>query len=76
MSKQAMGTGFRYGKIMAWAPAIVIMFGALLLAAGWLGAGVTVAMAGAVFGVVVKRRARRERMDASNASDRVDRAAA
>ena len=76
MSKQAMGTGFRYTKIMAWAPAILMMFGVLLLAMGSLYAGVTTAMAGAAFGVVVKRRARRQRADASTAPDRVDRAAA
>lgn len=76
MSKQAMGTGFRYSKIMAWAPAILMMFGALLLAIGSLYAGVTTAMAGAVFGLVVKRRARRQRADAATNSDRIDRAAA
>jgi hypothetical protein len=76
MNKQPMGSGFRYTKIMAWAPAILILLGAVLISAGSLGAGVTVAMAGVVFGVMVKRRARRERTGASNASDRVDRAAA
>jgi hypothetical protein len=76
MSKQAMGTGFRYTKIMAWAPAILMMFGVLLLAMGSLNAGITMGMAGAVFGVVVKRRARRQQADAAATSEKVDRAAA
>jgi hypothetical protein len=59
MSKQPMGSGFRFQKIMGWAPAIVIMFGVLLTALGSLYAGVSVAMAGVVFGILVKRRARR-----------------
>jgi hypothetical protein len=76
MSKQAMGTGFRYSKIMAWAPAILMMFGVLLLALGSLNAGITMGMAGAVFGVLVKRRARRQPADGAAASEKVDRAAA
>jgi hypothetical protein len=76
MSKQAMGTGFRYTKIMAWAPAILMMFGVLLLAVGSINGGIVMGMAGAVFGVLVKRRARRQPADGAATSDRVDRAAA
>jgi hypothetical protein len=59
MSKQRMGSGFRFQKIMGWAPAILIMFGVLLIATRSLYAGLAVAMAGVVFGIIVKRRARR-----------------
>jgi hypothetical protein len=67
MSMQAMGSGFRFRKIMGWAPALVIMFGVLLVAVGSVYAGISVAMAGVVFAIVVKRRARRVGAVASSA---------
>jgi hypothetical protein len=54
-----MGSGFRFSKIMGWAPAIVIMPGVLLIATGSLYGGLAVTTAGVVFGIIVKRRARR-----------------
>ncbi len=60
MDKQPMGSGFRFKKIMGWAPAILIMFGVLLIATDALFGGLTLAMAGVVFGLTVKHRARRE----------------
>jgi hypothetical protein len=66
MDKQPMGSGFRFRKIMAWGPAILILLGALLMATGALYAGMVVAMAGALFGVAVKRRARK--VDATSSS--------
>ena len=67
MIKQPMGSGFRFRKVMGWAPAVVIMFGVLLVAVGSLYAGISVAMAGVVFAIMVKRRARRVDAVASSA---------
>jgi hypothetical protein len=53
-----MGEGFRFRKVMAWSPAILILMGALNMAAGDTLEGALVALAGIVFGLVVKRRAR------------------
>jgi hypothetical protein len=44
---------------MAWAPAFLIMMGAMYVAAGYIVLGFTISMAGVVFGITVKRRARR-----------------
>jgi hypothetical protein len=71
MEKQPMGTGFRFQKIMGWGPAVLILLGALLLAAGSVYGGLAVAMAGLVFAVAVKRRARRGRIGARAGADAV-----
>lgn len=59
MAKPQMGEGFRYSKVMAWAPAILILMGLAVVVWGDTTLGILVVLAGVIFGLLVKRRGRR-----------------
>lgn len=56
MSDQRLGTGFRFSKVMAWAPAFVLVVGLLFLVRGDTTVGLLVAAAAIVFWIIVRRR--------------------
>lgn len=56
MSDQRLGTGFRFSKVMAWAPALVLVVGFLFVLRGDMTVGLLLAAAAIVFWVIVRRR--------------------
>lgn len=56
MSDQRLGTGFRFSKLMAWAPALVLVVALLFVLRGDMAIGLLVAAAAIVFWIIVRRR--------------------
>lgn len=56
MSDQRLGTGFRFSRVMAWAPALVLVVGFLFVLRGDMAVGFLVAAAAIVFWIIVRRR--------------------
>lgn len=60
MSDAELGTGFRFGKIMAWAPAIVLILAVMLIATGETMVGLLVAVFALLVWLLVSRRKKRD----------------
>jgi len=56
MANDSVDTGFRYTKVMAWGPPIIMALALILLVAELFLFGGLLAVAGIVFWVVVRRR--------------------
>lgn len=56
MSDQRLGAGFRFSKVMAWAPAVILVLAFLVLFRGDLALGLILAVAAIIFWFVVRRR--------------------
>jgi hypothetical protein len=56
MANDAADTGFRYTKVMAWGPPIILALALILLVAEQMLFGGLLAVAGIVFWVIVRRR--------------------
>lgn len=56
MADQATDTGFRFSKVMAWAPAILLVLALVFIVRGDMLVGVLVAVAALIFWLVVRRR--------------------
>lgn len=56
MSAQRLGTGFRFSKLMAWAPVIIVAVGLVFVIRGDLTVGLLLGAAGLIFWLIVRRR--------------------
>lgn len=56
MSDVKQGAGFRYGKVMAWAPPMVLALALILMFMGELTFGLLLAAFALIFWFVVRRR--------------------
>ena len=57
MPKETTRPGFRFQRIVAWAPAIILIVAFILLFMGDMWAGVLLAVAALLFWFLVRRRA-------------------
>jgi len=56
MTDVKQGAGFRYSKIMAWGPPIILALALILMVMGEVPMGLTVAALALIFWVIVWRR--------------------
>lgn len=56
MPDRSLGRGFRFSRVMAWAPALILAMGFLLILRGYLAAGLLLAVAALVYWFIVRRR--------------------
>ncbi len=66
MSDQPLGTGFRFSRLMAWAPVIVFVIGVVFVVRGELVPGLLLAVAAILLWIIVRRR--RARADSGTRS--------
>jgi hypothetical protein len=58
-SKGKQGDGFRFSRIMAWAPALILVAAVVMAVQGNTTFAFLLAFCGILFGLVVRRRMRR-----------------
>jgi hypothetical protein len=58
MSDTTTGNAFRYSRVMAWAPPIILVLGLLAIVSDQLYVGILLAVVAIVFWIVVRRRRR------------------
>ncbi len=56
MTNQSAGTGFRYTKVMAWGPAVILAFALVAMAMEQVVVGLLLAVMAILFWVIVRRR--------------------
>lgn len=56
MSDQPLGTGFRFSRLMAWAPVIVSVIALVFVGRGELVPGLLLAVAAIILWIIVRRR--------------------
>lgn len=56
MSDVKLGTGFRFSKLMAWGPLLVLVLGLIFVVRGELTLGLLLAATAIVFWFIVRRR--------------------
>lgn len=56
MSDQKLGSGFRFSKVMAWAPALILILGLIAVIRGDLVVGLLLGAVALIFWFVVRRR--------------------
>ncbi len=66
MSDQPLGTGFRFSRLMAWAPVIVFVIALVFVVRGELVPGLLLAVAAILLWIIVRRR--RARADSGTRS--------
>lgn len=56
LTNQSAGTGFRYTKVMAWGPAVILAFALVAMAMEQVVVGLLLAVMAILFWVIVRRR--------------------
>ena len=56
MANDSAGTGFRYTKVMAWGPAVILAFAIVAMVLDQLLVGILLAVMAVIFWVIVRRR--------------------
>lgn len=56
MSDQKLGSGFRFTKVMAWAPVLILVLGLAFVLRGEMAVGLLLSGAAIVFWFIVRRR--------------------
>ncbi|MGH9379445.1 MAG: hypothetical protein ACRD2Z_02345 [Thermoanaerobaculia bacterium] len=56
MSTKSLGAGFRYSRVMAWAPALILVVGLVFVLRGDMVTGLLAAAAAIVFWFIIRRR--------------------
>lgn len=56
MSERRLGTGFRFSKVMAWAPVLILILGLVFVIRGDLTVGLLFGAAALIFWFIVRRR--------------------